>query len=57
MIPAKKDLEVQAVFLEEQMEPRLDEAKAWRKRAVFFVDAAPTSFWHPSWAFCGRWSG
>jgi len=39
MIPAKADPEVQAVFLEEQMEPRLAEAKAG-KRAVFFVDAA-----------------
>lgn len=39
MIPAKADPEAQAVFLEEQMEPRLAEAKAG-KRAVFFVDAA-----------------
>lgn len=39
MIPAKADPEVQATFLEEQMEPRLAEAKAG-KRAVFFVDAA-----------------
>jgi transposase len=39
MIPAKADPEAQAIFLEEQMEPRLAEAKAG-KRAVFFVDAA-----------------
>jgi transposase len=39
MIPAKADPEAQAVFLEEQLEPRLAEAKAG-KRAVFFVDAA-----------------
>lgn len=39
MIPAKADPEAQAAFLEEQMEPRLAEAKAG-KRAVFFVDAA-----------------
>jgi transposase len=39
MMPAKADPEAQAVFLEEQMEPRLAEAKTG-KRAVFFVDAA-----------------
>jgi len=39
MIPAKADAETQKVFLEEEMEPRLAEAKAG-KRAVFFVDAA-----------------
>lgn len=39
MIPAKADPEVQAAFLEQEMEPRLAEAKAG-KRAVFFVDAA-----------------
>ena len=39
MIPAKADPEVQAAYLEEQMEPPLAEAKAGI-RAVFFVDAA-----------------
>jgi len=39
MIPAKADPEVQAVFLEQELEPRLAEAKAGQ-RAVFFVDAA-----------------
>jgi transposase len=39
MIPAKADPEVQASYLKQTMEPRLNEAKAG-KRAVFFVDAA-----------------
>jgi len=39
MIPAKADPQVQADFLKNEMEPRLEEAKAG-KRAVFFVDAA-----------------
>lgn len=39
MIPAKADTEKQAVFLEEQLEPHLAEAKKG-KRAVFFGDAA-----------------
>lgn len=39
MIPAKADPEVQAAYLEQDMEPRLAEAHAGQ-RAVFFVDAA-----------------
>jgi len=39
MIPAKLDVEKQAAYLENELEPRLAEAKAG-KRAVFFVDAA-----------------
>ena len=39
MIPAKADPEVQAAYLNQTLEPRLNEAKAG-KRAVFFVDAA-----------------
>lgn len=38
-LPAKADPDKQATFLEEQLEPRLDEAKAGQ-RALFFVDAA-----------------
>ena len=39
MIPAKADPEVQAVYLEQVLAPRLAEAQAGQ-RAVFFVDAA-----------------
>lgn len=39
MIPAKADGEKQQTFLDQQLTPRLEEAKAG-KRAVFFVDAA-----------------
>ena len=39
MIPAKANVEQQATYLEEELEPRLAEAKAGQ-RAVFFVDAA-----------------
>lgn len=39
MVPAKADPEVQAAYLQEQIEPRLAEAQAG-KRAVFYVDAA-----------------
>jgi transposase len=39
MIPAKADPEKQKVFLEQELQPRLQEAQAG-KRAVFFVDAA-----------------
>jgi transposase len=39
MIPAKADPDKQEAYLEETIQPRLDEAKAG-KRAVFFVDAA-----------------
>lgn len=39
MVPAKADPEVQAAYVQEQLEPRLAEAQAG-KRAVFFVDAA-----------------
>ena len=38
-IPAKADLEEQSKFKNEKLEPRLEEAKAG-KRKVFFVDAA-----------------
>lgn len=38
-IPAKADVEAQQTFVEEQLEPRIDEAQAG-KRALFFVDAA-----------------
>ena len=38
-IPAKADIEKQKKFIDEQMEPRLQEAKE-NKRAVYFVDAA-----------------
>jgi transposase len=38
-IPAKADVEAQQTFVEEQLEPRIEEAKAG-KRALFFVDAA-----------------
>jgi transposase len=39
MIPAKADPEVQAAYLEQELEPRLAQAQAGQ-RAVFFVDAA-----------------
>ena len=39
MIPAKADVEKQAEFLDQELQPRLAEAKAG-KRAVFFMDAA-----------------
>jgi transposase len=39
MLPAKADPEKQAQYLQETLQPRLDEAKAGT-RAVFFVDAA-----------------
>ena len=39
MIPAKADPDAQAAYLEQEIEPRLAEARAG-KRAVFFVDAA-----------------
>ena len=39
MIPAKADVEQQAEFLEQQLEPRLAEAQAGQRK-VFFVDAA-----------------
>jgi transposase len=39
MLPAKADPEKQAEYLEQELEPRLAEAKEG-KRAVFFVDAA-----------------
>lgn len=39
MIPAKVDVDKQATYLENELEPRLAEAKAG-KRALFFVDAA-----------------
>ena len=39
MIPAKADPEQQAVYLQDELEPRLAEAQAGQ-RAVFFVDAA-----------------
>lgn len=38
-IPAKADVDAQATFLNEELQPRLDEAEAG-KHAVFFVDAA-----------------
>lgn len=38
-IPSKADVEVQDSYREEELEPRLEEAKAG-KRAVFFVDAS-----------------
>ena len=38
-IPAKADIEAQKTFVEEELEPRIEEAKAG-KRALFFVDAA-----------------
>lgn len=38
-IPANADAEQQAIFLEDQLEPRIEEATAG-KRALFFVDAA-----------------
>jgi len=38
-IPAKADIEKQKKFIDEQIEPRLQEAKE-NKRAVYFVDAA-----------------
>jgi len=39
MIPAKADPDEQEQFIEEELEPRLEEAKSGR-RVVFFVDAA-----------------
>lgn len=38
-IPAKADVEAQQTFVEEQLEPRIDEARAGN-RVLFFVDAA-----------------
>ena len=38
-IPAKVDIEAQQKFHDEQLQPRLEEAKAG-KRAIYFVDAA-----------------
>jgi len=39
MIPAKADPDVQAAYLDQELEPRLAQAEAGQ-RAVFFVDAA-----------------
>lgn len=39
MIPAKADVEKQAEFMENELEPRIEEAKAG-KRQLFFADAA-----------------
>lgn len=39
MIPAKADLEQQATYLQQELEPRLAQAQAGQ-RAVFFMDAA-----------------
>jgi transposase len=39
MIPAKADLDKQAAYLKQEIEPRLSQAQAGQ-RAVFFVDAA-----------------
>ena len=39
MIPAKADPEKQKAFLEQEIQPHLDEAQAG-KRVVLFVDAA-----------------
>ena len=39
MIPAKADPEKQKAFLEQEIQPRLEEAQAG-KRVVLFVDAA-----------------
>ncbi len=39
MLPAKADPDQQKEFLEQQMQPRLDEAREG-KRVVYFVDAA-----------------
>lgn len=39
MVPAKADPQKQKEFMEQEIQPRLDEAQAG-KRAVFFVDAA-----------------
>jgi transposase len=38
MIPAKADVQVQEKFLQEQLQPRIEEARAG-KRVIFFVDA------------------
>ena len=38
-VPAKADVEAQAEFLQSELQPRLDEAKA-QKRQLFFVDAS-----------------
>jgi len=42
MIPAKADVQVQEKFLQEQLQPRIEEARAG-KRVIFFVDAVHTS--------------
>ncbi len=39
MVPAKADVEAQQAFKQNELEPRLEQAKAGQ-RAVFFVDAA-----------------
>ena len=42
MIPAKADVQVQEKFLQEQLQPRIEQARAG-KRVIFFVDAVHTS--------------
>jgi transposase len=56
-VPAKADAQRQETFRQEQLEPRLEEAKAGR-RAVFFMDAAhfvygPFLGW--LWCFARLW--
>jgi transposase len=52
MIPAKADTEEQGRFKQDELGPRLEEAKAG-KRAVFFRDAALLACSRPFWAFLG----
>ena len=52
-IPAKADVELQAEFLKEELQPRIDEAKAG-VRQLFFVDASHfvlTAFLGYLWSF------
>jgi transposase len=51
-VPAKADVAAQEAFQTRQLEPRLKQARAGRRR-VFFVDAAISSS-RLSWDWCGR---
>ena len=55
MIPAKANPEQQAVYLHQELEPRLAEAQLGNAR--FSLSMRPISSWRLFWVFSGRWCG
>ena len=55
MILAKADPEQQAVYLKDELEPRLAEAQAGQR--VFSSSMRPILSWRLFWVFSGRWCG